>query len=206
VHTKHSVRISLEENCLVVPREKLFGLNDQYAFAGFCKEWRTDVWDIIAAHGHFLPRKDMELDQHYKQIIPLGAYLFEDSLYVYQRKGGDARLVGNYDVGIGGHVHIDDFHYDSKRTLENCLKREFQEEIECTGTFTTRLLGYVNSDELMVDKVHFGLLYLLEGTSPHISSKEQDMPGELVSLDRAKNFNFKGWQSHIFNAIYDLSK
>ncbi len=191
----------MEEKCLVVSRDKLFGGNDEYAFEGFLKDWRTDVLDIIHTHGEFCERKEMETDPLYKQIIPLGAYRFQDSIYVYQRKGGDNRLIGNYDIGIGGHIHPDDQSSHAKKTLENCLLREFHEEIFFDAPFTFTLLGYVNSDKEMVGKVHFGMLYLLGGTSADISSKEADIPGKLMTLKEASELNLNGWQKYIFDAL-----
>ncbi len=146
---------------LVVERKHLFpGLSPQ----GFLSADAVDM-DRVAEHMFFAERDYMEVNSHYKQIIP---YLMlqrgmgdETRILCYQRKvkHTEARLGGLWSVGFGGHVEPIDRQEGSDLLLTTAL-REMEEETGLVpGPDALKMLGFINSDSEDVSSVHFGIVF-----------------------------------------------
>jgi predicted NUDIX family phosphoesterase len=169
---------------LVVERKHLFpGLSPQ----GFLPPGSVDL-DNLTSHLFFAERDYMEINSHFKQIIP---YLMlqrgegdDARVLCYQRrtKHTEQRLGGLWSVGFGGHIEPldrDDAKIKTNGMVLATALREMEEETGLNpGPEALSLVGFINSDSDDVSSVHFGVVFKvdLDGLS---DSDDQIM--ELVS-------------------------
>ena len=205
------------EQCLVVPRKALFGYNDERAFSGFRKpeQLGLDLEAVLHKHSFFGWRKtskgdyDVEYDGDMKHFNPSGVYLYGNKIFTFTRIGGEERLIGRNDIGISGHVTHEDKQDTYRQTFIETLLREFREEVECKGNvlFNPAPLGYVNHESsALIDRVHFGIVYLIHGSSPDIGvhEKERDiMVGSLKTVEEIEALErpLEGWARYIFAEV-----
>jgi len=205
------------EQCLVVPRKALFGYNDERAFSGFRtpEQLGIDLEAVLHKHSFFGWRKtskgdyDVEYDGDMKHFNPSGVFLYDNRIFTYTRIGGEPRLIGRNDIGISGHVNPGDKKDSYNQTFLETLDREFQEEVEYHGQtwIDQQPLGYVNHESsAIVDKVHFGIVYLIHGTFPEINvnKKERDiMAGSLKTVEEIEALErpLEGWAKYIFAEV-----
>src|SRR4029079_8694658 len=65
---------------------------------------------LVAEHGEFRPRAEVEPDRTWKQVIPC-LVLRDGARYFLMRRtkaGGDARLHDLWTIGVGGHLNPGD--------------------------------------------------------------------------------------------------
>ena len=153
---------------LVVERKHLFpGLSPQ----GFLPTGALDL-DNLTSHLFFAEREYMEVNSHYKQIIP---YLMlqrghgdDTRVLCYQRraKHTEKRLGGMWSVGFGGHIEPLDRDNDQVATNGMVLAtalREMEEETGLNpGAGALSLIGFINSDSEDVSSVHFGVVFKVD--------------------------------------------
>lgn len=153
---------------LVVERKHLFpGLSPQ----GFLAPDEVDLEDLTS-HLFFAERDYMEINSHYKQIIP---YLMlqrgtgdQTRVLCYQRrtKHTEKRLGGLWSVGFGGHIEPLDRDQDTVATNGLVLAtamREMEEETGLNpGAGALSLIGFINSDSEDVSSVHFGVVFKVD--------------------------------------------
>jgi predicted NUDIX family phosphoesterase len=153
---------------LVIERKHLFpGLSPQ----GFLP---AETIDLQARSGHmfFAERSFMEVNSHYKQLIP---YLVlgrrrggRARVLAYQRRTAhsERRLGGLWSIGFGGHIEpLDraDPTVAALGLLQAAALRELAEETGLTvGGGALRRVGCINSDREDVSSVHFGVVYLVD--------------------------------------------
>jgi len=199
------------ERCLVVPRKALFGNNDEHAFSGFRRKnkWDVDLEEVLRKDSFYALRKtadkedDVEYREDLKQIIPGVVFLYEDKIFSYARLTGSSeqRLVGRNDILIAGHINPIDKEPTYRETFKKALHREFNEEVEYFHSYSLEQVGYVNCDITPVDKVHFGLVYIINGSSPDISVKETDaLDGSLKTCEDIERLHppLKEWQKYVY--------
>lgn len=200
------------ERCLVVSRTALFGSHDQYAFTGFRRKdvWDVDLEEVLGRHSFYAPRKtlhkkdDVEYREDLKQIIPGVVFLYQDKIFSYARLAGSSeqRLVGRNDILIAGHINPIDKKPTYEETFWEALHREFNEEVEYFPSYSLEHVGYVNCDVTSVDKVHFGLVYVINGRSPDISVRETDaLQGSLKSCEEIERLNLplQEWHKYVYD-------
>ena len=167
-----------EEQVLVVERKVL----EQ---AGMFQGLTLDVDGYLSAFFapgvmRFMARGQAEADPSYKQLIPYvimshgGKYLS----YIRGRRAGEARLVGNRSIGIGGHINPADdmplFGADFyETTYLNAVEREVAEEVCVEAKHTDRIVGLLNDDSNEVGSVHLGVVHHWILDSPAVSKREQ---------------------------------
>lgn len=194
---------SFDEQILVVKREKLLfdqdwqGLKTQTDFSKYLT--------IIQTHQEFHSRSVMENDPSYKQIIPYLIFTYDNKYFLMQRqaKATEQRLKNKYSLGIGGHINKEDI---CQADIMQWGKREFNEEVNYTGSLNIKPIGILNDDSNDVGKVHIGFVFLLEGDSADISVKSELKSGELYTLDectKLKN-NMENWSQLILPALKNL--
>lgn len=86
------------------------------------------VMEIMEAQGVFKLRYQVELDAAWKQVIPYVVMQTEDQVMAAKRLKGDARLVGGYTIGMGGHINPADAAREMSALVEACIFRELEEE------------------------------------------------------------------------------
>ena len=202
------------EKCLVVPRKALFGNDDKYAFSGFRTkdEWKVDLESVLSKDAFYAPRKtlnkedDVEYQEDLKQIIPGVVFLYKNKIFTYSRLdgSGEKRMVGRNDILISGHVEPQDTKKTYQKTLWNALHREFNEEMIYRHSYSLDHIGYVNLDDDLLGKVHFGLVYLIPGSSPEISVKETEKhQGSLKTAQEISQLQppLMSWHNIIFDEV-----
>lgn len=167
-----------EEQILVVERKVL----EQ---AGMFKGLTFDVaryLRVLFVPGvlRFMPRSQAEADPAYKQLIPYvimshtGKYL----TYVRGRRAGEARLVGNRSIGIGGHINPADnevplFDKDFREMYKTAVEREVAEEVSVEANHSDSIVALLNDDSNEVGSVHLGVVHHWILDSPLVSKREQ---------------------------------
>jgi predicted NUDIX family phosphoesterase len=114
----------------------------------------------------------MEVNSHYKQIIP---YLMlqrgtgdDARVLCYQRrtKHTEKRLGGLWSVGFGGHIEPldrDDSTVATNGLVMATALREMEEETGLNpGAGALSLIGFINSDSEDVSSVHFGVVFKVD--------------------------------------------
>ena len=163
-----------DELVLVVTRPELFNQDKDY-FTGVVPTTNyPKILRRISVYGYFKGRKFVETNPGFQQIIPYILIKHKDEFFMYKRlpKANEARLHDKFSLGIGGHINPSDAE-GSKSVLESAAKREFEEEINYQGNWNLKLLGFLNLDETPVDKVHFGVVYVIEIENKNIEIKEK---------------------------------
>ncbi|MHC4890842.1 MAG: hypothetical protein ACYTEO_15415 [Planctomycetota bacterium] len=127
----------------------------------------------------FIPRSKAEADPAYKQVIPYvimtygGKYLS----YVRGRRAGEARLVGNRSIGIGGHINPPDnmplFDTDFRKAYLTAVEREVAEEVSVEAGHTDCVVALLNDDSNDVGRVHLGIVHYWTLDAPKVSKREQ---------------------------------
>lgn len=159
----------------------------------------------------YTPRDEVETDPTFVQFLPYLVVIdsSSDTILGYNRpsKNAEARLAGNFSVGIGGHVDIDDWCAIPESTLKRCMERELNEELGCQiyeyvrvepnaggdcelvdGAGSVHKLGsYLTPAYLIYDQsnpvgqVHLGIVYVLDVADLNAGMFTAD-DNELVNL------------------------
>jgi predicted NUDIX family phosphoesterase len=169
---------------LVVPRAIFF---QKGSWQGIKKDNLDYYLELIKSSSFFKERSDVEEDPSYLQIIPYIIFSFEGKffLYKYIKEAGEKRLIDHYQLAVGGHIDLAD-----GKNLEQAALREWEEEVDFKGLIKDKkLVGILNDDSHMVEKVHLGLIYHFMGDSSNIKVKEADkLKGEMVVKEKIKQY------------------
>jgi len=166
-----------EEQVLVVERKVV---EQAGMFHGLTLEAERYLTKLFAPGvPRFIPRSQAEADPAYKQLIPYvlmahdGKYLS----YIRGKRAGEARLVGNRSIGIGGHINPRDdlplFNADFYQTYLAAVEREVAEEVTVETGYTDRIVGLLNDDSNEVGSVHLGIVHCWILDAPKVSKREQ---------------------------------
>ena len=189
-----------QEKVLVVATTTLF---EENTTTGLIEGNFDSYAQKIVSNSLFLERNLAEQDPTYKQIIPYLVFMFQDKVFMMQRRAtaGEQRLKNKRTLGIGGHIRAEDFNLGA--SIIDWAQREFEEEVSYSGKVTFKPLGIINENTTPVDAVHAGFVYLLEGDSANIKVKEELKTGELVSLDicKEKYNEFERWSQLIIDHL-----
>ena len=192
------------EEILVVQRKKLF--KNVPAWHGIKADVFDTFIDTIHSSAIFMPRPHAETNPFYKQIIPYLIFRFQDKYFVMQRKktASEQRLANKYSMGIGGHVRQEDI---QNKNIFDWAKREFEEEVNYTGSLQFENLGVLNDDSSEVGKVHLGMVILVTGDSDNISIKDEHKSGQLLTLKECQNLfdTMETWSQISLKLLQELS-
>lgn len=190
----------MEERVLVVKRSDLF--RNRSEFHGFCPVSDYNFINDIVGNLFFKERSLVETDQSLKQIIPYNVFVNDGNVFVMQRLSAQSekRLHNKYSVGIGGHINTE----DSGDVVETGRKREFDEEVDYQKPYKVKLAGFINEETSDVGKVHFGVVYMVEGSDSSIQVKEKDkMTGSMVPIgDLSKYYDgMEQWSKSVVDYL-----
>jgi predicted NUDIX family phosphoesterase len=190
----------LDEKILVVPAKKLF---PETPVTGFCHMEDFEHYaNLISSNKEFQPRTAMEVDQTYKQVIPYLIFSYQNKFFLMQRKSSasEQRLKNKYTLGIGGHIREEDI---TGKNIIDWAKREFEEEIDYSGSYTIQSLGIINDDSNDVGKVHTGFAFIMHGTSDNIKIRSELKEGKLVTLEECEEYydNMETWSQLAFKFL-----
>ena len=193
-----------DEHVLCVRREDLF---PDGAWYGFISEGLERYQKVIREQSFFMPRAEVEEDPGYQQIIPYVVFRHGDRYFLTRRlrASTEKRLRQLYSLGVGGHINPGDLEHGDP--IMDGLRREFEEEVEYSGEIEATLLGLINDDSSPVSRVHLGLAFLVEGSSPEISIKETDkLAGELLTLEEMRIYYLamESWSQITYDRLAGL--
>lgn len=155
--------------------------------------------DIVIAQ-----RESAETDETLRQIIPYVVLVNDnDEVLTYSRtkEAGEARLHGNWSIGFGGHVDLEDVVFENSvidlgATVSLACKRELQEELALSiHASRTHSAGFIldNSDE--VGRVHAGELRMLpvnnKNTIEALAKSSEDIGVNIVGWVPIKDLKKK---------------
>lgn len=184
------------------------------AWRGF-KRFRSDEDGMreiarLDGAGRSRPRRELEVDPAWKQPIPYAIALYRDAsgvrhLFWMDRLAGgsDRRLHGRASFGVGGHIGAED------RGILAALEREWREEVETTVDPNFVPLGLLNDDNDEVGRVHLGVVFLAQLSSPEIAVREREkLAGALVPVERAvaRASELEGWSAALISHIATLGE
>lgn len=155
-----------EERVLCIPRASLppSWLEDYAAITMSEDGFYDRLGDVSTI---WMPRRTVENNQAYKQLIPYVVIRSFDGSHVacYLRKGTEARLHALWSIGIGGHINSEDCPAAGTllpRIVGNGLERELREEFDSTPLIMSPIFnGIINEELTPVGNVHLGLVFTI---------------------------------------------
>ena len=172
------------ERVLCVRREEIFPAG---AWHGFVSHGLDEAQRLFRDRSFFMPRRDVEEDPGYQQIIPYLVFRHGDRYLLTKRlkASSEKRLRHLYSLGVGGHINPEDV--ADGDPLTSGMRREWEEEVVYRGSFEARLLGLIHEESAPVGRVHLGVVFLIEGDDDDIAIRETDkLSGELLALDEMR--------------------
>jgi len=155
---------------------------------------------IVAEHGEFRPRGEMERDRSWKQVIPY-LVLRDGPRYFLMRRtraGGDARLHDLWSIGVGGHLNPGD------GDLAGGLRREWREEVRASFEPDFELLGLINDDSTDVGSVHVGAVYVADAHGRDVTILETEkLSGAFAEPEEVARVvdRMESWSSLVFRHL-----
>lgn len=135
---------------------------------------------FVAGVPRFMPRSQAESDDRYKQIIPYVIITYDGKYlrYVRGKRAGEARLLGQMSIGIGGHINPGDdefplFGNGFREAYTRAVEREVAEEVSIGAKHRDRIVALLNDDSNGVGRVHLGIIHYWALDSFEISKREQ---------------------------------
>lgn len=132
---------------------------------------------------HFINRNIVDSQEYHDigkqflQLLPYVAIKCDNEYLTYARQGSEQRLHGKRSMGFGGHVELQDLHFNLAKTLTHSASREIYEELGLDmEIFLTN--DYIYSDYDNVSQVHLGIIGVLE-----IKNKSIIQPNDEEILD-----------------------
>jgi len=167
-----------EEQVLVIERKVLeqVGMFQGLTFdvANYLREF------FVQGVPRFMPRSQVEENPAYKQLIPYVLMSYQDKYlsYIRGRRAGEARLVGNRSIGIGGHINPVDneiplFDTDFSELYRTAVEREVAEEVSVETSHTDCVVALLNDESNEVGSVHLGIVHHWILDAPKVSRREQ---------------------------------
>lgn len=163
----------VQQEIMVIPRSTLLGNN---SFQGFCDTATCSFLERIISSSRFMNRELAEKDLLLKQPIGYVIVVQQSTkkIFSYQRARGapcnEERLRGKWSWGLGGHCEKHDA--ENGDAFLASIVRELREEIGFGDARDLTLLGYINTDEDHVGKVHFGVCYVMQTERASLSSSD----------------------------------
>ena len=169
------------ERVLVVPTELFRRLGYFQGFSGEVDRYLAEL--LSPEHTSYRPRREVELDPGFKQLIPYVIFRHTDVLgrqtvfqYTRGTGQGEGRLHRKHSVGIGGHISALDAHSDGGRNpYEEGMRRELEEEVAIDTPYAARCVGMINDDRTEVGSVHLGVVYLFDVERPAVRPRETEI-------------------------------
>jgi predicted NUDIX family phosphoesterase len=164
----------LEEYVLAFPTQLLDKIG---TFEGVSFDLDKYLHVILDPKNHtFIKRKDAESNPAFKQLIPYALLYCEDKFFVYRRGKllDEKRLLGNYSLGIGGHISVTDPGLFGT-SYDDGLMREINEEVSIESQYTKRIVALLNDNSNEVGKVHFGVVHILTLEKPLVKPREKSI-------------------------------
>ena len=189
------------EQVLCVRRRDVF---PDSAWDGLSSDRLDEVRRVIADRSFFMPRRDVEEDPGYQQIIPYGVFRHGDRYLLTKRlkASTEKRLRHLYSLGVGGHINPEDL--AGGDPVSDGMRREWEEEVVYAGALEARALGLIHEESAPVGRVHLGVVFLLEGDTAEIAIRETEkLSGQLLTLDemRIHYLEMESWSQLVYDRL-----
>jgi predicted NUDIX family phosphoesterase len=169
---------------------------------------KLELLDTINSYGVFLRRAHVEYNETFKQIIPYILAVKDGEVFTMRRIKGDARLVGQGSIGIGGHIDLVDS--EQEDIIYAGLMRELHEEVNIdeNSIESIDLLGTIYDPSNAVGRDHLGLVFALNLNDKNITVKEtESLKGGFYPIERLKNpvddnIKMETWSQIIIDSIF----
>lgn len=209
----------MDERIVVAERATVFA-GERLAFHGFLPIGAGEarqILDGLCAAPRTERRGDVEEEPALLQPIPYIVVMRAGGeVFSYRRLsgGGEARLHGRVSVGVGGHMN----RLFDRESLESVISeeaaRELTEELEFrdadgvpVAPGATRLLGLINDDTGDVQRVHIGILALVEVPREwRVEVRERDrLEGRWATIKELRNGEARArleeWSVHALDGL-----
>lgn len=181
---------------------------DSVAAQKFISFYQEKLWYDAC----MLPRSVAEHSPQFLQVIPYIVVFSRDTLRVLQyrrtKKGGDERLYGNWSVGVGGHINLQDAangKLSFSAMVNRALLREFNEEFAYDDfCLTATPAGLIYDDSNDVGRVHIGIVYYATAAGVYCVDTERHTDFGFVSLNDV--YEDEGYESWSRLLIKELRK
>jgi predicted NUDIX family phosphoesterase len=196
----------MEEYVLVVPTKLLRSIG---YFQGLSMDIERYLPVLFNPDNYlYKQRKQIETDPSYKQLIPYVVIHCGQDVFTYRRGKllGEKRLLGNYSLGIGGHISVFDPGLFGT-TYQEGLQREINEEVSIECPYTERLVALINDDTNEVGQVHLGVVHSLSLERPAVKPKEKSInETKFMSLGelRSNIDGFENWSKICIEGIESI--
>lgn len=187
------------EQVFAAPRAAFFGGAWPQGFVPLDPTAGERFLAALQTRGRFLDRGRAELDPDFKQPIPYCLIATDAGRLLVvrrRRQGSEARLHGQFSVGLGGHLGPEDGPPLEPAFVGRGLRRELEEELvlplsalrrEPAGPLdppgaTLEMLGLINDDSNAVGQVHVGIVFRLTLPAP---AEEEVRVREISKLEGA---------------------
>jgi predicted NUDIX family phosphoesterase len=149
-----------------------------------------------------------ETNPYYKQLIPYILIKNPNGKFLSYSRGkgsGENRLHGLHTLGFGGHIDYDE-NKESENVIFSTIQRELKEELNLDIKDKTKLKPeiVIYMDDSEVNKVHLGLVYILELESDiEINQGETDilLDREWVDLNKIDKDKYETWSKIIVEKL-----
>jgi len=156
-----------DERVFVVPRSSIA---EEAGWYGIRTGDLDAFVEALERDGRYEPRRAMEVDASFKQIIPYLVLRDGERFFLMRRTraGVDARLHDRYSIGVGGHLNPGD------GGVLGGLRREWHEELVADFEPEFQLVGLLNDDTTDVGAVHLGAVFVADAGGRPVDIRETD--------------------------------
>jgi predicted NUDIX family phosphoesterase len=147
---------------------------------------------VLQNKSFFMLRNIVEYDPAFKQIIPYMCIIYNDLIFLTNRKSAqtETRLHNKYSIGVGGHINDSDV-----KSIDNIIHigmlRELNEEVLIDENNISSIIPlYLLSDDTTeVGRVHLGIVYKVALKELNCCVREIDkMEGRWEKIENVRNY------------------
>lgn len=192
-----------DERVLVIPEGHFRKVGFFHGYHPADDDYRAAL--LTPAAFSFRPRKDVETDPSFKQLIPYVVLRCRGRLFHYRRgiTGTESRLTALRSVGVGGHISEADAVGEGS-AYRNGMLRELAEEVTIDCPYAEQGFGFIYDDSTPVGTVHLGVVHLLELDRPAVTAREAALAGagfaSITELTRDAE-QFETWSQFVLRAV-----
>jgi predicted NUDIX family phosphoesterase len=159
----------------------------------------------------FGPRGQLETEPLFRQVCTYTLVKVENKFLLYTRQGSEKRLAALDSIGIGGHVNIgdavadDDGGLDLYATIAVATGRELCEELNIDTDMKVKIFGIIALHSTDVDKVHVGIVSVLELDAMPTVADQALYNLRLQSIEQLRqNPNLETWSKELVNHLEEF--
>ncbi len=191
----------MSENVLIIQNNLLPHIQSKKCC--LITENKDQIFDIILKNQSFMLRDEAEYNFDHKQVIPYVTVRQNNNYLLLQRTSRQAekRLHNKYSLGIGGHINPVD-NIEEENIIINSLYRELNEEVLVNNHGGLSFIGIINDESNSVSRVHLGLLYVLDVSTPEYRVIETDkMTAQWIPKEDLKGYydGLETWSQVVYD-------